>query len=242
MFYNISFYLLHVYPLQHHLLLFYFPHEQHHPHVLASPMSFKSFTGCRILPASSIIYKQQTKKSGGVSFQDKKPIGLQMFKGQVPIGNGCGPWTWHANISWHLTPSYLPLFISSHLISSSSQLTTSQPHLILLISSSFSSSSGPAHPDLILLILIWFFSSLSDPHPILLIFIWSSLPHLTLVILIWSSSGPSQPFLILIRSFSSSSDPHPILLILIWSSSDPFHLTSSSSGPSHLIFIGTFLV
>ena len=144
MFYNITFYLLHVYPLQHHLLLFYFPHEQHHPHVLASPMSFKSFTGCRILPASSIIYKQQTKKSGGVSFQDKKPIGLQMFKGQVPIGNGCGP-----GISLLLISPF-----SSHLISSSSQLTTSQPHLILLISSSFSSSSGPAHPDLILLILI----------------------------------------------------------------------------------------
>ena len=41
-----------------------------------------------------------------------------MFKGQVPIGNGCGPWTGHTNISWHLTPSSLPLFISSHLISS----------------------------------------------------------------------------------------------------------------------------
>ena len=89
-------------------------------------MSFKSFTSCRILPASSIIYKQQTKKSGGVSFQDKKPIGLQMFKGQVPIGNGCGPWTGHTNstnISWHLTPSSLPLFISSHLIAF-------HPHLI----------------------------------------------------------------------------------------------------------------
>jgi hypothetical protein len=90
MFYNITFYSRNVYPLQHHLL-FYFPHQQHHPHVLATAMLFKLFITCRILPASSIIYKQQTKKSGGVSFQDKKPIGLQMFKGQVPIGNGCGP-------------------------------------------------------------------------------------------------------------------------------------------------------
>ena len=49
-----------------------------------------------------------------------------MFKGQVPIGNGCGPWTGHTNstnISWHLTPSSLPLFISSHLIAF-------HPHLI----------------------------------------------------------------------------------------------------------------
>ena len=43
MFYNITFYFRNVYPLQHHLL-FYFPHQQHHPHVLATAMLFKLFT------------------------------------------------------------------------------------------------------------------------------------------------------------------------------------------------------
>ena len=82
MFYNITFYFLHVYPLQHHLLLFIF-HINSIIHMYSQQpcyLNFKLFTTCRVLLASSIIYKQQTKKSGGVRFQDKNLQGCKCSK------------------------------------------------------------------------------------------------------------------------------------------------------------------